>query len=271
LFAAPNFTVILNTNELRLIHRYFVDEAGDAVLFGSRGQARIGTEGCSRYFMLGVAHIPEPLALEEALANLRGELLADPYFRGVPSLDPARKKTALFFHAKDDLPEVRYRVFRLLGKFDIRVHALIRDKRALLEEAQNRRQVQPQYRYRESDVYDDCTSLIFQNLLHQADENHIVFARRGKDKRIAALGRAIEQAKASYEKGNGKSIVGPATVDAAYPSEFAGLQAIDYCLWALQRKYERSEERYYKFLESKFEVVIVPDAKETTSKNAKTP
>jgi hypothetical protein len=40
--------------------------------------------------------------------------LADPYFKGVPSMQADAKKTALFFHAKDDLPEVRREVFRVL-------------------------------------------------------------------------------------------------------------------------------------------------------------
>ena len=30
---------------------YFVDEAGDGNLFDAKGQAIIGTEGCSRYFI----------------------------------------------------------------------------------------------------------------------------------------------------------------------------------------------------------------------------
>jgi hypothetical protein len=261
-----------------MIHQYFVDEAGDAVLFGARGQARIGTEGCSRYFMLGVAHIAEPVELEKALNELRAELLADPFFRGVPSFEPRRRKTALFFHAKDDLPEVRYRIFRLLEQFDIRIHAVIRDKHAILEEVKQRQRTEPKYRYQENDVYDDCTSVLFENLLHQADGNHIIFARRGKDKRIAALGDALEHAKSRYEKAGGEVFIGPTTVDAAYPHEYAELQAIDYCLWAMQRQYEKGEERFYKYLKSKFEVVVEPDVetamkdeKEREGKNEKTP
>jgi hypothetical protein len=250
------------------IHQYFVDEAGDAVLFGARGQARIGTEGCSRYFMLGVAHIAEPVGLGKSLHELRAKLLADPFFVNVPSFDPQRKKTALFFHAKNDLPEVRERVFRLLEGFEIRVHAVIRDKRSLLEEVKKLSQTETSYRYNENDIYDDCTSLLFQDLLYRGDSNTIIFARRGKDKRIAALGDALDHARLRYENAGGEVAIGPTTADAAYPDESAGLQAIDYCLWALQRKYERGEERFYKFLESKFEAVIELD---TTGKNEKTP
>ena len=55
-------------------------------------------------------------ALEADLAALRAELLADPLVNTVPSMQPAAGKTALFFHAKDDVQEVRIAVFKLLRR-----------------------------------------------------------------------------------------------------------------------------------------------------------
>ncbi len=40
-------------------------------------------------------------------------MAAHPYFAGVPSFDPARGKTAVAFHAKDDVPEVRFVVLTI--------------------------------------------------------------------------------------------------------------------------------------------------------------
>jgi hypothetical protein len=37
---------------------YFVDEAGDGTLFNGKGQVLIGSEGCSRFFILGLVDIP---------------------------------------------------------------------------------------------------------------------------------------------------------------------------------------------------------------------
>jgi hypothetical protein len=240
----------------KTIRHYFVDEAGDPTLFGSRGKVLLGSEGCSRFFMLGVAHVAEPQKLETALSDLRVELMADPYFRGVPSFDPAQKKTALFFHAKDDLPEVRREVFRVLERFPIRIHVVVRDKSALLQQVRQRQTDEPHNRYQPNDIYDDCISLIFQNLLHQADENRIVFARRGKSSRIASLGAAIERAKSRYEQHNGATVEKPITVEAAYPTQYAGLQAMDYYLWALQRKYERAEGRFFEMARAKYEAIV---------------
>jgi len=110
--------------------RLFVDEAGDPTLFHSSGKPIVGTEGCSGFFIIGKLEVDDPPALSRALTGLRQEMLGDSYFAGVESFRPERKKTALLFHAKDDLPEVRYRVFNLLRSAGsaLRFHAIVRDK-----------------------------------------------------------------------------------------------------------------------------------------------
>ena len=85
--------------------------------------------------MVGIAFVPQPDALDEALTTLRIELLADPFLNRIPSFQPSRRKTAIAFHAKDDVPEVRLRVFNLLMRFDIEVFVAIRTKRVLVEQA----------------------------------------------------------------------------------------------------------------------------------------
>lgn len=35
------------------VRRYFVDEAGDPVLFNRRREVVVGRDGCSRYFVIG--------------------------------------------------------------------------------------------------------------------------------------------------------------------------------------------------------------------------
>ena len=116
------------------IRDYFVDEAGDGTLFSRQGNVIVGSEGCSRYFILGVLDVPNPESLAIEMASLRHELMADPYFTWVPSMQTHQRKTALAFHAKDDSPEVRWRVFSLLRRHDeLRWFAVVKDKRAVLD------------------------------------------------------------------------------------------------------------------------------------------
>jgi len=71
--------------EIRRTH-YYVDEAGDPTLFGVRGKVLVGSEGCSRFFMLGLADVEESEKLAADLAALRAHLIAGPYFKEVPSI-----------------------------------------------------------------------------------------------------------------------------------------------------------------------------------------
>lgn len=45
------------------------------------------------------------------------------------------------------------------------------------------------------------------------------------------------------------------------PSERPGLQVIDYFLWALERLYERGEDRYFNFLQPHYRLIMDFDDK----------
>jgi hypothetical protein len=75
------------------LRNYYVDEAGDGILFNRKGHVIVDSPGCSRYFILGLVDIPDPDAIGAELQTLREQLLADPYFTGVPSMQPDARKT----------------------------------------------------------------------------------------------------------------------------------------------------------------------------------
>jgi Protein of unknown function (DUF3800) len=233
---------------------HFIDEAGDLSLFNKRKQVVLGKEGVSNYFMVGAAFVADPEDLDRQMASLRDNILHDPLLNRVPSLDPARKKTAMAFHAKDDAPEVRYKVFSLLAAFDVQVFAVIRTKQALLEEA--RLLFRRGIRLSENEIYDGLVSRLLRNRLHLAESNTIVVARRGTRDRKDALTAAIVLAQANFAARWGSRNFGPCNVATAYPHESGGLQASDYFLWALQRFYERREDRYFAPLSAHYRIIM---------------
>ncbi|MBU0510184.1 MAG: DUF3800 domain-containing protein, partial [Chloroflexi bacterium] len=235
---------------------YFVDEAGDGTLFSRRGRVIIGKPGCSRFFILGLLDIPNPERLSQDFENLRAKLLTDPYFDGVPSMQPEVKKTAHLFHAKNDLPEIRREVFTLLRSFnDLRCFAIVADKRRVLQYVQQRNQRSPSYRYNSNELYDYLTRRLFKDRLHKDSGYNIYFAKRGQSDRTAALYTALEMARKNFEKTWGISSDAPINTTISTPLRNSGLQAIDYFLWALQRLYERGEDRYVKYLWPAFRLV----------------
>ena len=238
---------------------YYVDEAGDSNIFTSKGKVIIGTPGCSRYFILGVLDVADPAGLSEAMEKLRQDLLADPYFRDIPSMQPASRKTALAFHATDDVPEVREKVFKLLLSEDVGFRAVVKDKKAVLTYVQQRNQQTDAYRYHPDELYDFLVRRLFKRILHKADEYRILFAKRGKSDRTAALEAALMQAKQRYIDETSIKSGSVFQVSAMLSRESTCLQAADYFLWALQRFYERSEDRYIRYLWTRYRLVIDVD------------
>ena len=231
------------------IRHYFVDEGGDGTLFSRTGKVLVGTEGCSRFFILGLLDVPDPMVLNDRFDELRTQLMSDSYFKNVPSMQPDARKTAIAFHAKDDLSEVRRDVFRLLRDTEgLRFFAVVTDKLSVLEYVRQRNKRDPNYRYHPNELYDYLTECLFKERLSQHNRYHIIFSKRGKPDRLDALRKLVETASESLaqEPNSGNN---PVTyVSAATPKEHAGLQAVDYFVWALQRLYERSEERYLVYL-----------------------
>ncbi|MCX6376560.1 MAG: DUF3800 domain-containing protein [Armatimonadetes bacterium] len=236
---------------------YCVDEAGDSVLFARRGELTVGRPGCSRFFIMGLARIGDLTALEADCSALRETLMSDPYFRDVPSMQADERKTALCFHAKDDLPEVRREVLQVLLKHDVSFSAVVRDKVKAAEIVSDFRRINPHYAYKQEHLYDDLVRRLLRDKLHNDSSYAIIFARRGKPDRTKALQSALEKGHQQWCASCGIKHDPPpdVSVTTQYPHENAGLQAVDYFLWALQRCYERREDRFIRLVWSKVESI----------------
>ncbi len=234
---------------------YFVDEAGDATIFGEHGKVLIGEQGCSRYFILGVLDVPNPVVVQDELDALRRSLLADPYFKKVPSMQPEARKTAWMFHAKDDVPEVRREVFASLQKHEFRFLAVVRDKQKVLEYVRRRNTLDLAYRYTPNELYDYMVRVLFKNLLHKDERYEICFSKRWKQDRTEALKMALKMAQERFAQQRGIAALSDVAVIPRHSHESGGLQATDYFLWSLQRFYERKEDRYLDLLWKSFRLV----------------
>jgi hypothetical protein len=241
---------------------HFVDEAGDTTLFGRHGKVLVGGDAVSRFFMVAQLEVPDIAALQADMDALRAELLADPLLNAVPSMQAAAGKTALFFHAKDDVPEVRHAVFKLLLRHEMRLSAVVKEKHHLLADVRGHEAANPAYRYKADghEIYDDLIARLFGQFGAFGAQRHVTFAVRGSKPRTAALKTVLETIDQDFERDFGFAPHGHTTVHSSYPAKSAGLQACDYLLWALQRFYERQEERYLQPLWPKFARVLDLDA-----------
>lgn len=244
-----------------LERHYFVDEAGDLTLFSRRGVSLVGTEGCSSFFMLGVACFKDPHGARLQVASLQKMVSENEFLSGIPSL----KKTIKNFHAKDDCSEVRMLVYELIKKMDVSFYVIIRRKKFLLDWVNTQNKFDSDWRYSGDQIYDACVKRVFKSLLHRSEINYVTFARRGKSSRNAALASSLQRAKKNFEDSFNKSVCSTEHVLTNYPSSEPALQIVDYGLWAIQRLFEKKEDRFFQYLKEKFSLVIDLDDKKNNA------
>lgn len=168
------------------------------------------------------------------------------------------RKTALAFHAKDDLPEIRREMFRLLPTFGVKFFAAFRRKNILAEEFRTHYRVTHR-KLTQHTTYDELVARLLRDKLHSVDETRIVFAQRGSFDRTAAFSGAIANARSHFARHhrvarrNGHH---PTHISSAYPHQAPGLQVVDYYLWTLQRTLETGESRFFNLLRQDVRLVI---------------
>jgi len=248
---------------VRRVCHYYVDESGDGVLFNKRGRLLLNNPACRQYFMLGLIEITCPEKLNKGLDELRAKLIHDPYFRNIPSMQREARKTALFFHAKDDLPEVRREVFKLLLQHELRFFAAVKSMWSVYQYVSNRNLTDSSYRYHPNELYDLTVRRLFKPLLHKKDRYIIHFARRGNTPRSKSLLGQLNKAKSRFCEQHGLESDSVIDIFMQHSYEEGGLQAVDYFLWALQRMYEAREDRYLNYIWDKVSLVVdIDDTRE---------
>ncbi len=228
--------------------QYFVDESGSGIIFDRNGKITLGKNGCLKYFYLGLLEIRDLKRLSTSMIRLGKKIKRDEYFKDIPSILKRSHSETFPFHAKDDIPEIRRDVYRILNTTDVTFYAVVKDMEKVLTYVKSRNQKEPEYRYHPNELYDFTVRALFKQRLHKDNSYSITFARRGKSNRTRALSEAIEITRERFAKQLNTTFEPMIDIHIDYSHNVPGLQAVDYFLWALQRCYERGEDRYLKYL-----------------------
>lgn len=223
---------------------FFVDESGDPIFYNRKGDLIVGKAGCSPILMLGFIETTDPRTLRHTMLKLKEEIVSDPYFHGVPSL----AKTNIAFHAKDDLPEIRFQVFKHLAALDFRAQFVVARKAE--------RVFQGEFNGSQRVFYDSLITRLFQNVLHRYETNTIIFAKRGSRDRQAPLQQAIQQGKERFESMWDTTVTTTITIQAQRPRGEPCLSIIDYMNWAVYRAFTRGEMRFYNVVADKVSLLV---------------
>lgn len=223
---------------------FFVDESGDPIFYDRKGNYIVGKEGCSKLLILGLIRTENPKNLREKIKKLQDEIINDPYLQGIPSLE----KTKIALHAKDDVPEIREKVFKLIKELDFKAEFIVGRK---IEEIFKKR-----HKGKEGIFYNDLVSKLFENKLHVAQKCHIYFAVRGNKTKQEPFEDAIQAAINLFENKWGIKNDSEINIIPQSPSGELCLQVTDYVLWAVQRAFVKGDMRFYKFIEEKISFLL---------------
>ena len=133
---------------------FFVDESGDPTFFNRKGEMIAGKDNCSPILILGFIQTSNPSQIRKEVAKLHREVKEDEYLKSIPSI----KKTNLHFHAKDDCPEVREKVFKMIKALDFKAEFIVARKRVDVFTKRHKRN--------EDIFYNEIVARLFEKNLH---------------------------------------------------------------------------------------------------------
>jgi len=196
----------------------FSDEAG---CFAFTRSAR-----ASRYFIVCTVALDD-CGIGNSLQALRRDMI----WRGVPVREE--------FHATEDRNEVREEVYALLSRHDFRIDA------TLLEKSK----AQPQTRQTNDRFYRYAWYYHFKHigpqLLQGRTELMITAASIGTKKGQAVYTAPVNEVlQQTVQRQQWRTFFPRAVADPC-------LQVADYCAWAIQRKWEKGETRWYDMISDK--------------------
>jgi hypothetical protein len=223
---------------------FFVDESGDPYFYDRKGKCILGQEGTSPILILGFIRTDDPASIRKSLLEARITMSQDQYLRSVPSF----KKSLIAFHAKDDCPEVREKVFKVILSQSFKSEFIIARKHENI--FMTRHKKSPNV------FYDDIVTKLFQNQLHKATENIIYFAVRSNRARQQPLEQALRTAILSFEETWKTKVHTEILVYPQRPEGEPCLQVIDYMNWAVQRAFIRGEMRFLNFVRDKISLIV---------------
>ncbi len=230
-------------------HR-FLDEAGDTTFFGKGKMPIVGTEGVSKAFILGMVKFKEPLEpIREKIRELQNQVINDLYFKDIPSIQKKINGKGYFFHATDDIPEVRKIFFEFINSVDLSFEAVVGRKiYEIFSKKHNSKEVE---------FYADLLSHLLKNKLGIGGKLILNISERGKSTKNKNLHLALKKAEDRFNKKNpNKEAATQVVFNIQTHTKEPLLNVADYLCWSIQRVFERGEVRYYNYIRDTISLVV---------------
>lgn len=230
-------------------HR-FLDEAGDMTFYGKGRVPILGEKGVSHCFILGMVKFHTDLKpIRTQLFDFQRSIPENLYYKGVPSVEKRVKKGGFYFHAKDDLPELRKEFFDFIKTLDCSFYAVVARKNYGIFERK--------HHGKSNEMYADLLSHLLIEEFKTDQKLVLNIAELDSSTHTQNLEKAGEMAR-------GIGQIKKVAFNAWKFKDDPLLSVSDYLCWAVQRVFETGETRFYNYMQDKIEIVWdIYDKKET--------
>jgi len=230
-------------------HR-FLDESGDTTFFGKNKRIIVSEPGVSKTFILGMVKIKANLSdVRNQIIALQNEVVQDDYYKNIPSVIKRQNKYGYYFHAKDDIPEIREKFFRFIKSLNCSYEAVV--GRKIVDLYLSKHHSEEVY------FYADLLSHLLKNKFTKHEKLVLNVASRGRCTKNKNLDLALAKAKQRF--GGSKSKKGIKTkivFNVQSPITEPLLCIPDYFSWAVQNVFERGNVRFYDYLSDQISQVV---------------
>jgi len=231
-------------------HR-FLDEAGDTTFYAKGRIPLIGRNSSSNVFILGMAAFNEPLQpIRDNILRFEREIENSAYYKNVPSVQKrVQKYGQYFFHAKDDLPEIKKEFFDYIKTVDCSIKVAVGRKQIDIFENEHNR--------KEAAFYADLLSYLIRDEFLKHPRMVLNIAERSSSTAINNLESGLKKAQKRFivkhpEKENKTKVSFKVLKYINDPL----LRIPDYLCWSIQRIFEKGEIRYYDYIMEKIDAVV---------------
>ncbi len=236
-------------NNLHEYHR-FLDEAGDTTFYGKDKIPTIGNSGVSNTFILGMVSFKSSLIdIRNKIIEMQNEVQKSKFYYKVPSVMKRIQKGGFFYHAKDDLPELRKEFFDFILTLDCTFQAVVGRKIISLFDKK--------HNGRETEFYADLLSHLLKDKFNKYSLLVVNVAERANSTAINNLESGLEKARSRFQtKYPEKEIKANISFSVHKFKNEPLLSVADYFCWAVQRVFEKGETRFYDYIINKISLVV---------------
>lgn len=234
---------------LKVYHR-FLDESGDTTFYGKSRRIIVGEDGVSKSFILGMVKFKTKLdPIREKIIKMQEEIIEDDFYKDIPSIRKKVNRSGYYFHAKDDIPEVRERFLRYIKTINCSFEAIVARKLPDLYEHK--------HKGNEAWFYADLLSHLLKNKLTSHNKLVLNIAGRGKSTKNHNLEIALAKAKSRFNSSHPEKETKTEVVfNVLEQTNEPLLNVADYFCWCIQNVFERGQMRYYNFMKDQISRVI---------------